>query len=86
MKRYWGVMPADEIDKTLYFKEQNGANVIIDVGKNGWTVTFCDRSMIYKDTTKDILENLRDAIKSAEFKVGKLTLIYNTDNELEEFR
>jgi len=86
MKRYWGVMPGDEIDKTLYFKEENGTNVIIDVGKNGWTVTFCDRSMIYKDKTQDVLDNLRDAIKQAEFKVGKLTLIYNTDKELEEFR
>ena len=75
MKRFFGQMPKNEIAKTNYYKEKNGSKVVIDVGKNGWTVIFCDNSKIYKDNTADIKTNLQEAIKAAEFKVGKLELI-----------
>ena len=81
MKRNFGKMPLNEIENTFHFKEKNGANVTITVGKNGWTVIFCDNTKIYKDNVADALTNFELAVKEAEFKVGKLTLIYNTNEQ-----
>jgi len=49
MKRFMGMMPSDEIEKTVSFKEKLGSIITIDAGPNGWTITYADGSTIWKD-------------------------------------
>lgn len=48
MKRFMGMMPSDEIEKTVSFKEKLGT-ITIDAGPNGWTIIYPDGSTIWKD-------------------------------------
>lgn len=49
MKRFMGMMPSNEIEKTVTFKDEFNMKIRIDAGPNGWTITYADGSTIWKD-------------------------------------
>ena len=36
MKRFFGMMPSDEIKKEEHFKDENNLEITIQAGENGW--------------------------------------------------
>ena len=73
MKRFFGMMPVNEIERTEYFVDECGLSVRIDAGPNGWTVRFADMSSEYKDETLGTEANFKNAYDVAVDCVGKLT-------------
>lgn len=75
MKRFMGMMPIKEVEKTAIYKDSYGHEVRIDAGPNGWTVFYVDGSTNYKDETLTTEENFNNAYKVADDNVGPLTPI-----------
>lgn len=81
MKRFFGMMPASEIERTEHFVDENGLSVCIDAGPNGWTVRFADMSSEYEDESIGTEANFKNAYDVAVECVGELT----PKSEEEEF-
>lgn len=73
MKRFFGMMPVSEIERTETFVDECGLSVRIDAGPNGWTVRFADMSSEYKDESIGTEANFKNAYDVAVECVGKLT-------------
>lgn len=73
MKRFFGMMPVNEIERTEHFVDENGLSVRIDAGPNGWTVRFADMSSKYKDESIGTEANFKNAYEVAVECVGHLT-------------
>lgn len=73
MKRFFGMMPVKEIERTEYFVDEYGLSVRIDAGPNGWTVRYADMSSEYKDESIGTDANFENAYKVAVESVGNLT-------------
>ena len=73
MKRFFGMMPVKEIERTEEFVDKYGMPVLIDAGPNGWTVRFADMSSAYKDESIGTEANFKNAYEVAVERVGDLT-------------
>ena len=81
MKRFFGMMPVNEIERTEYFVDECGLSVRIDAGPNGWTVRFADMSSKYMDESIGTEANFKNAYDVAVECIGELT----PKSEEEEF-
>lgn len=81
MKRFFGMMPVDEIERTEHFVDKYGEPVRIDAGPNGWTVRFADMSSKYMDESIGTEANFKNAYDVAIECIGELT----PKSEEEEF-
>lgn len=81
MRRFFGMMPVSEIERTEYFVDKYGLSVRIDAGPNGWTVRFADMSSKYMDESIGTDANFKNAYDVAVESVGELT----PKSEEEEF-
>lgn len=72
MQRFFGMMPASEVERRESFLDKYDTRVMIDAGPNGWTVRYCDGSSQYKDETKTTDENFQTAYEVANEAVGPL--------------
>jgi hypothetical protein len=73
MRRFAGMMPVNEIERTEIFKDKYGHDVRIDAGPNGWTVRYADMSSNYKDESIGTNANFKNAYDTAATCVGPLT-------------
>ena len=73
MRRFAGMMPVNEIERTEIFKDKYGHEVRIDAGPNGWTVRYADMSSNYKDESIGTDENFKNAYRVAVNRIGPLT-------------
>lgn len=73
MRRFAGMMPVNEIERTEIFKDKYGGSVRIDAGPNGWTVRYADMSSNYADVSFGTEQNFKNAYTVAEENVGPLT-------------
>ena len=83
MKRFFGMMPVNEIERTEHFVDKCGLSVRIDAGPNGWTVRFADMSSRYKDESIGTEANFKNAYEVAVSCVGNLTP-KTEENEFDE--
>lgn len=77
MKRFFGMMPSDEIEITRYFKDEHGLTITIDAGKHGWTIRYADHSSQYEDCDGTAQENFDKAYKVLCSEFNTLTEISN---------
>ena len=73
MKRFFGMMPSTEIEIEKYYKDEDGYKVIIQVGKNGWTIIYADHSTDFKDIISSANKNFEEAYNLAVNRLGTLT-------------
>lgn len=69
MKRFFGLMPSDEIKVSKNFKTGSGLIVRIDAGENGWTIIYADASTEFADckvpdTTENNFEKALTVLKT----------------------
>ena len=81
MKRFFGMMPVKEIERSVTFRDKYGDKVRIDAGPNGWTVRFADMSSRYKDESIGTDQNFKNAYSVAEEDVGPLKPIHSDPDE-----
>ena len=62
MNRFFGMMPSSEVQISKTFKDRNGRKIIIDAGKNGWTIMWADHSSDYKDVEDTAENNFQEAL------------------------
>ncbi len=72
MKRFFGMMPSSEIEIEKHYKDKDGYKIMIQAGKNGWTILYADSSSQYRDITRSIDDNFREAYDLANKKIGGL--------------
>ena len=72
MKRFFGMMPSDEIEREERFKDKNDLAVVIQAGKNGWTIIYADGGSEYRDKTCSTEENFNEAYNIAKDRLGEL--------------
>ena len=75
MKRFYGMMPCDEIEKEVQYKDNHNMNCLIQAGPNGWTVIFADSSTRYKDNVATTEKNFNEAYQVASEAVGPLKVV-----------
>ena len=73
MKRFFGMMPSTEIEIEKYYKDEDGYNITIQAGKNGWTISYADHSTDFKDIISSANENFEEAYNLAVNRLGTLT-------------
>ena len=69
MKRFFGMMPTNEIEKEVTYKAKGimfDVRIIIQAGPNGWTVIWPDKGTNYKDETHDTETNFNTAYELAK--------------------
>ena len=72
MRRFFGMMPSNEIEISKDFKDKNNYFVTIQAGPNGWTILWADGGSTYKDEEHSAQENFDIAYKTAVEMVGEL--------------
>lgn len=63
MKRFFGMMPSDEIKIQKTFADDLGLKIKIQAGENGWTILYADNSSEYADVVDKSLNNFNAALK-----------------------
>lgn len=67
MNRFFGMMPADEVEKEVKYLDGSNNIVIIQAGKHGWTVIYdISKSTNYKDENDTVENNFAKALAVAE--------------------
>lgn len=61
MKRFFGVMPAEEIEIKRGFRDSSGLCIWIEAGPNGWTIIWADHSTDFKDVVNTPENNFKEA-------------------------
>ena len=79
MKRMFGLMPSNEVDKRKWYKDKLGLRIGIEAGKKGWTILWADGGTIYKDNIATVEDNFNEAYK-------KLTSMEGFEDIKEESR
>ena len=73
MKRFLGMMPSTEIEIEKCYKDKDGYKIIIQAGKNGWTIIYADYSTDFKDIISSANKNFEEAYNLAVNRLGTLT-------------
>jgi hypothetical protein len=73
MKRFFGMMPSDEIDIEKRYTDKNGYKITIQAGLHGWTILWSDMSSNFKDSDATAEENFKTAYDTATNAVGSLS-------------
>lgn len=84
MKRFMGMMPSEEIKKTVTFKDTFNMKIRIDASPNGWTITYADGSTEYKDNESGGTEaNYQEALSTlhTHFDAEDLEEIKSTEED-----
>lgn len=63
MKRFFGMMPSDEIKIQKTFVDDLGLKIRIQAGENGWTILYADSSSEYADVVDTSLNNFNTALR-----------------------
>ena len=83
MKRFFGLMPANEVTIEKTFETRMGDTIQVQAGPKGWTIIFADSSAEFEDVEDEPNNNLRKAITIAK---GYFTdLVDVTPKEPKEF-
>ena len=61
MKRMFGLMPNNEVEKEKQYIDHNGYTIGIQAGKKGWTIIWADGGTTYKDIVATTDENFNEA-------------------------
>ena len=83
MKRFLGMMPSTEIEIEKCYKDKDGYKIIIQAGKNGWTIIYADYSTDFKDIISSANKNFEEAYNLAVNRLGTLTEIIAKEIEEE---
>ena len=75
MKRIFGMMPSDEIEKRKRYKDKYDHAITIQAGPHGWTVIYADGGTEFKDEDDTTDNNFQKAYKVATDALGELTEI-----------
>lgn len=75
MNRFFGIMPADEVEITKYFKDANDLTIRIEAGPNGWTIIWADHSTNYSDVLDTSENNFAKAFDTAVGIIGPLRFL-----------
>lgn len=84
MKRFFGMMPSDCIEISKDFKDEDGLEVHIDAGPEGWTVTYADYSTKYADIKGTAEENYERAYAVASENLKLTPIVDNNFNYVGE--
>ena len=82
MKRFFGMMPSNEIEMSKTFKDENGYKISIDAGPHGWTITYADYSTKYEDVDDTTENNFNKAYEILSTEFEELTEILDKDSEI----
>ena len=77
MRRLFGLMPSAEIEISKRYKDNDDKIIVIEAGKNGWTILYADASTEYEDVEATAEENFEKAFNVAKDALGELTPIEN---------
>ena len=72
MNRFFGIMPADEVEITKKYKDANNLTITIEAGPNGWTIIWADHSTTYRDIRDTSENNFQRAYDIAVHHLGPL--------------
>ena len=72
MKRFFGMMPSKEVEMEKEYVDKNNSKILIQAGKNGWTVIYADNSTSYKDVEGETLDNFNEAYNVAIKNLGNI--------------
>lgn len=72
MNRFFGMMPASEVQMCRRFKDGNNLTVTIEAGLKGWTIIWADNSTNYSDVDDTFENNFAKAYERAVDLVGPL--------------
>lgn len=66
MKRFFGMMPSNEIEKEEIWIDDPESNFkeIIQAGPNGWTIIWADGGSSYVDQSKGTEANYEEAVRN----------------------
>lgn len=73
MKRFFGMMPSEEVSIERRFKDFSGLSLIIQAGFKGWSIIYADHSSEYADADRSPEDNFEAAYRVATAAVGHLT-------------
>lgn len=72
MDRFHGLMPRDEAEVIMTFRDPNGFRITIGAGPTGWAILWGDHSSTYHDVLDTTSNNFKMAYKIAVDAVGEL--------------
>ena len=75
MNRFFGMMPANEVEITRRFKDDCNLTVTIEAGTRGWTIIWADHSTNYSDVDDTSENNFAKAYHTAVELVGPLKAV-----------
>lgn len=77
MTRYMGLMPTNEIEKSITYQDHRNNRYAIDAGPNGWTIIYPLNTVEFKDNETTTEENFNEAYNILKDKISSITPIEN---------
>lgn len=84
MKRFFGMMPNEEIGKEKGFKDKDGHVIIVQAGIHGWSIIYADNSSEFMDVNDTIDNNFSIAYERAKNRLGELYDVPSSSNVVEK--
>ena len=76
VKRFFGVMSAEDIEKKVMLRDSSGLLINIEAGPKGWTIIYADCSTEYEDVDDTTEANYKKAYIRATTALGSLTVVH----------
>lgn len=68
MKRFFGMMPASEVKRSVTLVDSIGLRITIQAGEKGWTILYADSSSEFKDVEDTIENNFNKALETLKLR------------------
>lgn len=72
MKRFFGMMPSEEVEKEKLYIDDSNLKIRIQAGPHGWTIIWADGGTTYIDEDNTTEDNFQNAYDAATQLVGQL--------------
>ena len=79
MKRMFGLMPVDEVEKEMIFKDESELKIIVQAGPHGYSIIYADCSAEGEDIDGTTDENIERAKKILNSHFSNLTEVNKPD-------
>lgn len=75
IKRFFGVMSVDDIERMALIRDVNGLYISIEAGPKGYSIIWADHSVDYEDIDDTTEKNFIKAYNIIDKAVGPLEIV-----------
>lgn len=82
MRRFFGMMPSNEVKMTNKYVTESGDKVVIEACEHGWTIIYADASTEFKDFDDTVQNNFDFALRVLKSRFNVVEIKKETEEDV----